>query len=160
MEECREKPAAACRLSLQLDSNCDCIEVLRSIVILMTTRAGMSDLRSNRVAVAVDELFANISAHAYAGKTGRVELDATIERKDGYRLLIFDFRDYANVCWCGNLEEIASQPLDIDNLCPGGLGLKLIHSVADSCEHTPLENGNHWRLLFKICDGERDERKS
>jgi len=149
-----------CTLSLHLDSNSDCVEVLRSVVSVMTARAGMDKLHSNRVAVAVDELFANIAAHAYGGKPGRVEFSASIALEEKALLLVFDFRDYAKICWHGDIESIACKPLDVEHICPGGLGLKLIHSVADSCEHHELENGNHWRLLFKICNGDRDGHES
>ena len=145
------------KLCLQLESNSDCIDVLRSMVTVMTARAEMSDVRSNRVAIAVDELFANIAAHAYGGDPGKVEFETSICREDEDQMLVFDFRDYAPVCWSGDIDKITSQPLDIEHLCPGGLGLRLIHSVADCCEHNVLENGNHWRLIFNISDGEKDE---
>ena len=148
------------KLCLQLDSNSDCIHVLRSMVAVMTARAGMDELRSNRVAVAVDELFANIAAHAYGGKPGRVEFETAIYSEDDHQALVFDFRDYAPVCWNGNLDEIALLPQDFEQLCPGGLGLRLIHSVTDCCKHNALEDGNHWQLVFNIVDGENNERKS
>ncbi|ATX82822.1 Anti-sigma regulatory factor (Ser/Thr protein kinase) [Mariprofundus ferrinatatus] len=150
----------SCRISLQLDSNSDCVEVLRSIVSVMTARAGMDELRSNRVAVGVDELFANIAAHAYGGKPGRIEVDACLEERGETRFLIFDFRDYAKVCWRGDIEKIANQPLDVEHLCPGGLGLRLIHSVSDNCEHHELEDGNRWQLIFNVCNGEKDGHES
>jgi len=145
------------KLSLQLNCNSDCIHVLRSMVAVMTARAGMSELRSNRVAIGVDELFANITTHAYGGNAGRIELETSIiDQPDNNQVLIFDFRDYASRMWSGDIKEVASRPDDHENLCPGGLGLKLICSVSDCCEHTALEDGNHWRLIFNINDGEND----
>jgi len=139
------------RLCLQLNCNSDCIHVLRSMVAVMSARAGMDELQSNRVAIAVDELFANIAAHAYHGKAGRVEFVTSIEALEhGARELVFDFRDYASVGWNGNITEIVSHALDTEHLRPGGLGLRLICSVADRCEHEVLEDGNHWRLIFNI----------
>ena len=83
------------KLCLQLNCNSDCVHILRSIVAVMTVRAGMDELQSNRVAIAVDELFANIAAHAYGGKPGRVEFETQIIRRDDKtRELVFDFRDY------------------------------------------------------------------
>lgn len=145
------------KLCLQLNCNSDCIHVLRSMVAVMTARASMSELRSNRVAIAVDELFANIAAHAYSGNPGRVELETSIIALPEHGpSLVFDFRDFASTVWSGDIQELASQPGDPDNICPGGLGLKLIYSVSDCCEHTVLEDGNHWRLIFNITDGEND----
>jgi len=143
------------RLRLQLNCNSDCVHVLRSIVAVMSARAGMDELRSNRVAIAVDELFANIADHAYAGKPGRVEFEGRIETHAAR--LVFEFRDYASLGWNGCLEEVAAHRLNHENLCPGGLGLKLICSVADACEHDVLEDGNHWRLFFKLIEGKENE---
>jgi len=145
------------KLCLQLNCNSDCIHVLRSMVAVMTARAGMTELRSNRVAIAVDELFANIASHAYGGNAGRIELETCIGGLPEHgQVLIFDFRDFASKTWNGNIQDVANQPNDFDNICPGGLGLKLIYSVSDCCEHTVLEDGNHWRLVFNIEDGEND----
>jgi len=139
------------KLCLQLNCNSDCVHVLRSMVAVMTARAGLDELQSNRVAIAVDEVFANITAHAYGGKPGRVEFETQIFRRDGKdRELVFDFRDYASVCWSGSLEGITAEVPDLETLCPGGLGLKLICSVADFCKHEILDDGNRWQLGFVI----------
>lgn len=145
------------RLCLQMNCNSDCIHVLRSMVAVMTARAGMAELQSNRVAIAVDELFANIATHAYQGKAGRVEFETSIDDgEDGCPELVFNFRDYASFGWSGNIEEITETGAsDGEKLSPGGLGLKLICSVADRCEHDICEDGNRWRLIFHIDNRER-----
>jgi len=138
------------KLCLQMNCNSDCIHVLRSMVAVMTARAGMAELQSNRVAIAVDELFANIAAHAYNGKPGRVEFETCInDSGEGCQELVFYFRDYAATGWSGDIEE-ASHASAHELLCPGGLGLRLICSVSDRCEHEVCEDGNHWRLIFNI----------
>jgi len=139
------------KLCLQLNCKSDCIHVLRSMVAVMTARAGMDELQSNRVAIAVDELFANIAAHAYHGKPGRVEFVTCIKTSEqGKQELVFDFRDYAAVGWSGDIAEIVNHKLDTKHLCPGGLGLRLICSVADRCEHEILDDGNQWHLIFTV----------
>ncbi|MDQ6993819.1 MAG: ATP-binding protein [Mariprofundus sp.] len=145
------------KLQLQLNCNSDCLHVLRSIVTVMCARAHISKLRSNRVAVAIDELFANIAEHAYGGKPGKVEFESHIDDSGEASQLIFDFRDYAALNWAGCMQEVATQPIDHENLTPGGLGLKLICSVADACEHHILADGNHWRLIFKLSTGDHHE---
>jgi len=146
------------KLCLQLNCNSDCIHVLRSMVAVMTARAGMDELQSNRVAIAVDELFANIANHAYLGKPGKVEFVTHIaEQSHGGRALIFDFRDYASIGWNGDPEEEAARHMAINGLCPGGLGLQLICAVADRCDHKILEDGNQWQLTFHIGHGKRSK---
>jgi len=137
------------KICLQLNCNSDCIHVLRSVVAVMTARAGMGELQSNRVAIAVDELFANISSHAYGGKPGKVEFETSIVNvEQGHRVLVFDVRDYASKGWTGSLDEIAAAEPDHEQLRCGGLGLQLICAVADACEYEILEDGNHWQLVF------------
>jgi len=144
------------KLYLQLNCNSDCIHVLRSIVAVMTARAGMGELQSNRVAIAVDELFANIATHAYLGKPGKVEFVTRIEdRQHGGQELVFSFRDYASIGWSGDPAEEASRRMAIEELCPGGLGLQLICAVADRCDHHILEDGNQWQLTFNIDHGKQ-----
>jgi len=139
------------KLCLQMNCNSDCIHVLRSMVAVMTARAGMAELQSNRVAIAVDELFANIAAHAYNGKPGKVEFETCIgDSGKGCQELIFNFRDYAAVGWNGDIEGVMAHAPGHEQLCPGGLGMKLICSVADRCEHEVCADGNHWRLIFNI----------
>lgn len=139
------------KLCLQLDCSSDCLYVLRSIVDVMSARAGMNELQSNRVAIAVDEVFANIAVHAYAGAAGRVELETYfIDNEDHTRELVFDFRDYAATRWDGSFEDLDDWAPDAKTLCSGGLGLKLIHSAADYCQHNVLADGNHWRLGFVL----------
>jgi len=145
------------KLRLQLNCSSDCIAVLRSIVAVMTARSGMDKVRSNRVCIAVSELFANILAHAYGGKAGRLDFETGIDVCDqGGDELSFDFRDYASVGWQGSVEEAAAALTDVENLCPGGLGLKLIYSVSDRCEHEVLDDGNRWRLIFHLNEMGRD----
>jgi len=144
------------QLSLQLNCNSDCIHVLRSMVAVMSARAGMDELQSNRVAIAVDELFANIATHAYLGKPGKIEFATRIGRRadaaqgESGQELIFDFRDYASVSLSDDPSDIVSHAPEEDGLCPGGLGLKLICAVADRCEHEILDDGNRWRLVFNV----------
>ena len=139
------------KLCLQLNCSSDCVHVLRSIVAVMSARAEMNELQSNRVAIAVDEVFANIAAHAYAGAPGRVEMEAYISENDDHsQELVFDFRDYATTHWTGSFNGMEEWVPDARTLCPGGLGLKLIHSAADYCQHETLDDGNHWRLGFKV----------
>ena len=143
-------------LRLQMNCSSDCIHLLRAMVAVMTARAGMDVLQSNRVAVAVDELFSNIAKHAYGGRAGCVEVDARMVERTERAELIFDFRDYAAVHWCGDLPagEACAEGAPV---LPGGLGLKLICAVASRCEHAALADGNQWRLSFQINSEGKDE---
>ena len=141
-------PGCETRIVCSVDTGSDCVNVLQAIAELMAVRAGMPALRANRVALAVDELFANIMRHGYAGGPGRVEMEATLgPGADGRRCLCFGFRDYApRIEDAGSLMVRAAG----DDVRPGGLGLCLIHAVMDQVHHQAAEDGNHWRLTAHV----------
>jgi serine/threonine-protein kinase RsbW len=142
------------RISCNIDACSDCVHVLQSVAELMAVRAGMEQVRANRVAVAVDELFANIMCHGYAGERGRVEMEAMLGLgADGHRRLSFVFRDYAPGIEDPGCLEARSRRED-EPVNPGGLGLCLIHAVMDEVHHEVLEDGNRWRLVALIEDRE------
>ena len=145
---------AACeaRISCNVDACSDCVHVLQSVAELMAIRAGMEPVRANRLALAVDELFANIMRHGYAGGLGRVEMEATLDlNADGRRRLVFTFRDYAPCI--ENMDWLDTRPRG-EQIQPGGLGLCLIHAVMDEVHHEALEDGNRWRLAVYLHERE------
>jgi len=148
------------RLCLQLNCHSDCVQVLRSIVMVMCARAEMCSLQTNRVALAVDELFANIAEHAYGGKPGKVAFECRLINSDQQPELCFEFRDYASHGWQGSVADLPATLAVDSEICPGGLGLSLIQAVADSCKHEVLDDGNVWTLSFKRYVGDNNECKA
>jgi serine/threonine-protein kinase RsbW len=141
-------PVCEARIACDVDACSDCVHVLQSVAEMMAIRAGMAPQRANRVALAVDELFANITRHGYVDGRGRVEMEAVIASGgDGRRRLTFTFRDYAP-----RIEDPGR--LDIrqpgEHIQPGGLGLCLIHAVMDEVHHQALEDGNRWHLTVHL----------
>ena len=149
------------KLKFELMCQRDCVHVLHAMVEVIGLRAGLTDMETNRVALAVDELFANIIDHGYGDKLGKVRFESKIHINDeGLQELHFMFRDYAPVIHMADLscERYASgDPADIE---PRGLGVRLIYSIMDAVEHVALEDGNQWTLIY-ICrhemKGESDE---
>ncbi len=138
------------RLSCQLNCESKCVDFLRSMVGVMAERVGMDACHSNRVALAVDELFANIAEHGYAGKPGRIEFEARINgARGGAQELVFNFRDYVKSDWTHHGCESDSGEC-AGELSPGGLGLRLIEEVADCFEQSKLADGNSWHLVFCV----------
>jgi len=139
-------------LSCKLNSTCDCVHVLSSMVEVMGHRVGLSDKQTNRMILAVDELFANIAQHGYRGREGKVEMFAS---RDG-DMLNFELRDYAPPLL---KDEMLGwpRPDGEKELKPGGLGLHLMRSVMDKIEHEALADGNRWRLIKYLNRGQKDE---
>ena len=138
----RAKKQFSCRVS----SDCDCVQILQSVAEVFASRAGFDVIETNRVVLAVDELFANIVRHGYAEHPGEIEVDAAIVPIESGMELRFSFRDYAEPV--AKLEELKGR--DIDKVCPGGLGLHLIRMVMDDVEHEALPDGNRWALVRRF----------
>jgi len=138
------------RLSCTLNSACDCIHILRSVVEVMGARVGMDDVQTNRMVLAVDELFANINRHGYKGNCGTIELTAELDED----ALKFVFRDYAPPIH--NQGDLRGRKLEA--VRPGGLGLHLIDAVMDEFHHEARADGNNWTLIRHL-KGRHDEHR-
>ncbi len=139
------------KISCQLNCENRCIDVLRSMVAEMSRKAGLDACHSNRVELAVDELFANIAQHGYGGSPGHIEFEADIRTyPDGRRMLVFELRDFVVSDW----NYVRAQPAACapEKIRPGGLGLRLIEAVVDRFEQRKLGDGNRWRLVFFLND--------
>ncbi len=138
-------------LTCELNCESKCIDFLRSVVVIMTKRMGMNPCHSNRVALAVDELFANIAEHGYAGRPGRIEFETRIDAHGSKgKELVFNFRDYTHSDWTYQECETHASGCEPRAITPGGLGLKLIREVADCFEQQKLADGNRWHLTFCV----------
>jgi len=130
-------------MSCRLNSSCECIGVLISMVEVVGRRAGLSDKQINRMKLAVDEMFANIARHAYHGHEGAVEMSASWRKKQ----LRFELRDYADPLSASDIRSWARPAAAGDELKPGGLGMQLMRAVMDRVEHEALADGNRWLLI-------------
>ncbi|MDQ7002484.1 MAG: ATP-binding protein [Ghiorsea sp.] len=113
----------------------------------------LSAIQINRIALALDELFANIHAHGYANQGGEIECAARWTGAEGALCqLEVKLRDFAppigDVTTC---KGVCPETLK-ENPVAGGLGMHLIYAITETFEHTPLEDGNQWRLVFNISE--------
>ena len=139
------------KLMFQLNTKKDCVHILRSMVEVMAMRAHLGELESNRVTLAVDELFANIAQHGYGDKPGRVEFEAKLHiNQHRQKELHFEFRDYAPVMHKERFNCGEEKPCSASDVLPGGLGISLMHSIMDVVQHEALPDGNYWLLIY-IC---------
>lgn len=141
------------QLSCNLNSACDCVHVLSSMVEVMGHRVGLSDKETNRMMLAVDEMFANIAQHGYQGREGRVEMAASLQGD----VLSFELRDYAAPLLEDEMLGWPRQAEAGDEITPGGLGMHLMRAVMDKIEHEALADGNRWRLIKHVGEEHEDE---
>jgi serine/threonine-protein kinase RsbW len=92
-----------------------------------------------QVELAVHEACANIIEHAYAGASGRVKLQLTIEEQP--RRLIVDIFDTGIPFDPARLEK-----LEIGEPKSRGYGLYLIHQLMDKVTYLGEPGRNHWCL--------------
>jgi len=127
------------------------LQALQHLADQVCEGACLNAIQLNRIALALDELFANIHAHGYAGQGGEIDCSAKWTGMEGKPCkLEIQLRDYAptiqdiKTCKGVDPETLKEHPV------AGGLGMHLIYAITESFEHTPLEDGNQWRLVFKI----------
>jgi len=118
----------------------------------------LNEIQKNRIAVALDELFANIHAHGYANQGGKIECSAHWFGEEGEAgHLQVTLRDFAKP-----LQDLS----ECKGVCPetlkynpvsGGLGMHLIHAITSDFEHQQLADGNQWRLVFDLSTKKEDE---
>lgn len=110
----------------------------------------LDKIQRNRIALALDEVFANIHAHGYGDLGGEIDCSARWldSQKDECKLEIC-LRDYAPTIDMKQCQGVCSDTLN-DYPVAGGLGMYLIEATTEIFEHKPLADGNHWRLVFKL----------
>ncbi len=120
--------------------------------------AGLDKVHLNRIVLALDELFANIHEHGYCNRGGNIDCSGQwLGEGDTPCQLEVVLRDFApTIKDASRLHGVTPESLK-DNPVAGGLGLYLIHATTERFEHTPLADGNQWRLLFNV-HGKREEK--
>ena len=128
------------------------LQALQDLVGSACKGACLTAIQMNRVALALDELFANIHKHGYNNQGGDIECSAARIGSDDECLLEITLRDFAPViedvkrCKGVNPDTLKENPV------AGGLGMHLIYATTTIFEHTPLSDGNQWRLVFDLSE--------
>ncbi|MDX8410984.1 MAG: ATP-binding protein [Mariprofundaceae bacterium] len=136
------KNAPTSILSCRLESKCDCVRILHSMVEVIAGRVGLDCVEANRLALAANELFANICSHGYKDEVGIIEVDFAICPSE----LCLEFRDFGLPVAC--MSQLKGR--DLDDVRPGGLGLHLMHTAMDEVHHESLNDGNRWTLIWHL----------
>jgi anti-sigma regulatory factor (Ser/Thr protein kinase) len=107
-----------------------------------TARAsGMSEEKTGRVVIGVNEACMNIITHAYADTRGDIVLDIM---QDDAQLSI-RLTDFAKTIDCSTIKS-----RDLNDIRPGGLGVHFMHQVMDEVSYLPGENGNGNIVIMKV----------
>lgn len=130
-------------IRLQLPANFKYLNVLGACVGAMLDRVedlADREIVAYNVELALHETCTNIVAHAYAGKTGRI--DVALHLEDDPRRLVIDLTDN------GISFNLDATP--VPNLAEAqvnGYGLFLIRELLDEVTYEPGEEENHWHLV-------------
>jgi anti-sigma regulatory factor (Ser/Thr protein kinase) len=128
---------------LQIRSCPELLAPVRALVNAMALRAGLDDLSACHLVLAMDEALTNVIRHGYDGRTDGMIWIAVegLDCGDGLRIEIEDrARTVAPETFKGR---------DLDDIQPGGLGMHLMTSLVDRCEHTPRAGGGMRVVLEK-----------
>ena len=115
--------------------------------------AGINDVETEFIKLAVDEACSNIIRHAYGGDTGRkfaVKFRAT--EKD-LQIVLEDNGIKA--------DPVKIKGRDLDDVRPGGLGIHFIMRAFDICEFDgKKKKGNRLRLIRHLKERDEDRDKT
>lgn len=108
---------------------------VRAYVATRVAQLGGDDDVSFRLQLAADELCSNALHHGY-GTTG--PLSVTVDRDDGFILTVTDRAPRFDTTQVTG----ADTTLSLGDRQPGGMGLHLVHQVADRVTHHTTDDGN------------------
>jgi serine/threonine-protein kinase RsbW len=134
---------------LRLYAALESLEPMRSFVEENALRAGLDEGQIRRIELALEEATINIIRHAYGGQGGKMELCCT-PVEDGLEIRLVDEGppfDPLQVPAVEFARDIASREI-------GGVGIRLIRSMADALHYRREEGRNVLTLYFKRKSGD------
>lgn len=122
-------------------------EELYNFLKVFVQKVKASNREVSQVLLASEEIFSNISKYGYPNKVGSVELKLEYDKTSKELKLIFQDQGIPfNPCLNCN-PDIMKFPKDRKI---GGLGLYIVHQIADSIKYENIEGRNQLTLLKKI----------
>lgn len=139
MPEANHEP----EVQLEIRSRPELLAPVRALANAMAMRCGLDDLAACHLVLAMDEALTNVIRHGYDGRTdGRIWITLTcLPAGDGLRVQIEDR--------ARTVDPSELRGRDLDDVQPGGLGMHLMTSLVDRCEHAPRQGGGMRVLLEK-----------
>jgi len=145
-------------MSIHLSGCKEGLQALQKLAEDTCAEACLDKIQLNRIALALDELFANIHSHGYANQGGDIDCSARwIESEDKQCRLEMTLRDYAPTIQDIKLCKGVCPDTLKEHPVAGGLGMNLIHATTEVFEHSPLVDGNQWRLIFNVQQKKEDK---
>lgn len=115
------------------------LKAIREFVLDSCHQFPFSEAKINEIVLAVDEACANVIRHGYKmSEQGRLEISVSSDQQHA----LFVIKDV-----CAQISEQDLQPKSQDLCQPGGLGLCLIHYVAEKVRLIPHKGKGNWLEL-------------
>ena len=136
-------PDKSSPLHLSLDAHPENLKKIRQALSEVFDLAGFSGPDAANISLAVVETCSNIVRHAYQHDyTRQIDIAVWLE-KNIFNITITDDGPLFNLS--------KAKPRDVEEICPGGLGIHLIKEIMDKVEHCRTPEGcNQVRLIKKL----------
>jgi anti-sigma regulatory factor (Ser/Thr protein kinase) len=126
-------PQPSSHLELNLTSDPAQLAPARKCVESFGLAHGLGQQAADEVGLCINEAMANITRHAYAGRTdGRVVVRA-VDTGDAVQVVMRD--------WGNGVNPTNRVPKNKDPLVPGGLGLICLRQLMDEVRYEPQPDG-------------------
>lgn len=131
-------------IQVEILSRPELLAPIRGLVNGLAQREGLDDLAACHLVLAMDEALTNVIRHGYDGRPdGRIWITAgPIGEGAGVRVVIEDR--------ARTVDPSTLRGRDLEDIRPGGLGVHLLHTLVDRCEHAPREGGGMRLVLEKF----------
>jgi anti-sigma regulatory factor (Ser/Thr protein kinase) len=115
----------------------------------LTSRYSVSAQTQFAIELCLEEALSNVMRYGYRGQENQ---SITVDCALGAGELVFTIQDHAPLFdpFAPSADSPAPAPASIDELLPGGQGIRLIRKFASRVAWEPLLNGNRLTLAFTL----------
>lgn len=149
--------ACADRVELRLKPARQELRRLAPALEAFSTAQCLAPRLANALALALEEAVTNVFFYAFEGDSSdSQEIGVVIERRaDAVHVTV---RDNGRP-FDPTAREMTTLPTSLDDLAPGGLGIRMIRSFADRVEYRREQGCNHLELELAIGDSDRSSNR-
>ena len=143
------------RLELRMSSDPSVLRPVRLALEEYGREAGLPVEQADKIGLALNEALANVMRHGYGGATDK-PIMVTFDRHgegSGEEVCV-EIRDWAKPVDPAKLPKTAEQndPLDVDAIKPGGLGLLCMRRLMDEVVFAPQADGTLLTMKKKVAN--------
>jgi anti-sigma regulatory factor (Ser/Thr protein kinase) len=141
------------RLELRMFSDPSVLRPVRLALEEFGRQAGLANEQADKIGLALNEALANVMRHGYGGAKDKPILVSFDRHREGANdEVCVEIRDWAKPVDPAKLPQTVERndPLDVDTVKPGGLGLLCMRRLMDEVVFAPQSDGTLLTMKKKV----------